>query len=107
MSQISNVGGQPNTVSSATDTDIANRINNSQKAIAGASPGVSDDATTSSYQSQLSKLSSVLSGLQLGANKIRSQAVSTASQIKSGTYKLDPMQISKSIISDLLGPQIA
>jgi anti-sigma28 factor (negative regulator of flagellin synthesis) len=107
MSQISSIGGQQNTVSAPSEADKANRTINSQKAVASAPASVSDDATTSTYQTQLSKLSSVLSGLQLGANKIRAQAVNAANQIKAGTYNLDPLQISKSIISDLLGPQVA
>ncbi len=107
MSQISSIGGQQNTVSAPSEADKANRTINSQKAVASAPASVSDDATTSTYQSQLSKLSSVLSGLQLGASKIRTQAVNAANQIKAGTYNLDPLQISKSIISDLLGPQVA
>jgi anti-sigma28 factor (negative regulator of flagellin synthesis) len=107
MSQISSIGGQQNTVSAPTEADKANRTVNSQKASASASPGSSDDTTTSAYQSQLSRLSSVLSGLQLGANKIRAQALNAANQIKSGNYNLDPLQVSKSIVSDLLGPQTA
>jgi hypothetical protein len=105
MSKISTLGPIQDTV---TQQAIANakpvRALKTQTAVNAAPSAVADDATSSSYQTQLTRLSSILNGLQLGATQIRSQYLNAASQVKAGTYQLDPLQISRSIVSDLLGP---
>ena len=103
MSEISALSGLPNAVTPPTTATKTTQANTAKK-LAGGTFGGAEDAATSAYQGQLTRLSSILSGLQLGASKLRSQFVSAASQVRSGTYQLDPLQISRSIVTDLLGP---
>jgi hypothetical protein len=51
---------------------------------------------------QLTKLSSVLNGLKRGATVMRAQFVQAMGAVKSGTYKVDPMQVSRRIVGDSL-----
>jgi anti-sigma28 factor (negative regulator of flagellin synthesis) len=52
--------------------------------------------------SQLSKLSSVLNGLELGASAMRRRAQQLMRAVRSGTYEVDPLQLSRRIIGDTL-----
>ena len=51
---------------------------------------------------QLTKLSSVLNGLRKGASVMRAQFVQAMNAVKSGTYQVDPMQVSRRIVGDSL-----
>jgi hypothetical protein len=51
---------------------------------------------------QLSKLSSVLNGLEGGAQLMQRHAQETLVAIRAGTYHVDPMQLSKRIIGEAL-----
>jgi hypothetical protein len=55
--------------------------------------------------SQLSKLSSVLRALNRGANAIRSHIAEASGAVRSGTYRVDPIQLSQRIIRDCLRPE--
>ena len=62
----------------------------------------SDQAETSPLQFQLTRLSSVLSSLQQNATTSRAQYVQALNKVKSGTYKVDSLDVSRSIVNDLL-----
>ncbi len=51
---------------------------------------------------QLTKLSGVLSSLKKNASTMRSQATQVMSSVRGGTYEIDPMQVSKSIVGESL-----
>ena len=52
--------------------------------------------------SQLTKLSSVLNGLKLGATQMRAQVMHAMAAVRSGEYHVDPLQVSRSIVLDSL-----
>jgi hypothetical protein len=52
---------------------------------------------------QLSKLSSVLNGLENGASAIRRHVHQAMSAVRAGTYQVDPLQLSKRIVGEALG----
>lgn len=52
---------------------------------------------------QLSKLSSVLNGLENGASAIRRHVQQAMGAVRAGTYEVDPLQLSKRIIGEALG----
>ena len=64
---------------------------------ASGSPQNSDGA-------QLSKLSSVLNGLESGASAIRRHVQQAMGAVRAGTYEVDPLQLSKRIVGEALGP---
>lgn len=52
--------------------------------------------------SQLTKLSSVLNGLKLGATQMREQVMHAVAAVRSGEYHVDPLRVSRSIVLDSL-----
>ncbi len=52
---------------------------------------------------QLTRLGSVINGLELGASAMRAKTATLMTAIKSGAYKVDASQVSRHIISDCLG----
>lgn len=52
---------------------------------------------------QLSRLSSVLNGLEGGASAMRRHTQNAIQAIQSGTYNVDPLQLSRRIVGDALG----
>ena len=63
-------------------------------------------ASTSSSISagiQLTKLSSVLNGLEQGASAMRAQVMYLMTAVKAGSYNVDPSQLSRRIIADCMG----
>jgi hypothetical protein len=52
---------------------------------------------------QLSRLSSVLNGLESGASAIRRHVYLAMGAVRSGTYKVDALQLSKRIVGEALG----
>jgi anti-sigma28 factor (negative regulator of flagellin synthesis) len=58
--------------------------------------------SNSMHGTQLSKLSSVLNGLEQGASAMRRQAQQLMRAVRSGTYEVDPLQLSRRIIGDAL-----
>lgn len=63
----------------------------------GGSPPQSSDGT------QLSKLSSVLNGLENGASAIRRHVNQAMNAVRAGTYRVDSLQLSKRIVGEALG----
>jgi anti-sigma28 factor (negative regulator of flagellin synthesis) len=49
---------------------------------------------------QLTKLSGVLNSLKNGASAMRSQLVQVMTAVRSGTYQVDPLQVSRSIVGE-------
>lgn len=54
---------------------------------------------------QLSMLSSVLNGLEGGASLMRRHAQEAMHAVRSGTYVVDPIQLSRIIVREALGAQ--
>lgn len=54
-------------------------------------------------ESQLANLSSVLNGLNRGATVMQSQMDAASGAVKSGTYRVDPLQLSQRIVRDACG----
>jgi anti-sigma28 factor (negative regulator of flagellin synthesis) len=52
---------------------------------------------------QLSKLSSVLNGLESGASAIRRHVQQAMTAVRTGSYRVDPLQLSKRIVGEALG----
>ena len=63
---------------------------------------LSDDTTDSLDSIQLSKLSSVLNGLESGAQLMQRHVNDTLSAIQAGTYRVDPLQLSRRIVGEAL-----
>ncbi len=53
---------------------------------------------------QLTRLSSVLNGLENGATAMRRHAQEAMRAVRSGTYAVDPVQLSRRIVGEALGP---
>ena len=51
---------------------------------------------------QLTKLSAVLSGLGKSASAVRSQVGQVMASVRNGTYQVNPLQVSRSIVGDAL-----
>lgn len=62
-----------------------------------------DPATHNPDAFQLSRLSSVLNGLESGASAMRRHAQEAMRAVRSGTYKVDPVQLSRRIVGEALG----
>lgn len=58
---------------------------------------------TTSAEMQLTKLSSVLNGLEHGASAMRRHAAQAMQAVKSGTYSIDASAVSRSIIGECVG----
>jgi hypothetical protein len=105
MDQISSLGAYPDATgplsSAAAKAGVANT--------APISTGPATDETQASpLHSQLTRLSLVLNGLQQSASITRSQYSQALDSVRSGTYTVDSMSVSRSIINDLLNyPQSA
>jgi hypothetical protein len=52
---------------------------------------------------QLSRLSSVLNGLENGAMVMRRHVVQAMRAVRSGTYYVDPLKLSKRIVGEAMG----
>lgn len=52
---------------------------------------------------QLSRLSSVLNGLEGGAHAIRHHVLEAMQAVRSGTYKVDATQLSRRIVGEAMG----
>lgn len=53
---------------------------------------------------QLSRLSSVLNGLESGAMVMRRHVLQAMGAVRGGTYRVDPVQLSKRIVGEAMGP---
>ncbi len=63
-------------------------------------PLAGDD--TQVFRPQLFKLGSVLNGLETGASAMHKQILHVMAAVRSGTYYVDPVQLSRRIIGDSL-----
>jgi hypothetical protein len=52
---------------------------------------------------QLSKLSSVLNGLEQGASAMRRRATQLMLAVRADTYEVDPLKLSRRIVGDTMG----
>jgi len=59
-------------------------------------------ANTPQDDLQLTKLSGVLNGLKKGASAMRAQVAQVMTSVRSGTYQVDSMQVSRSIVGESL-----
>jgi anti-sigma28 factor (negative regulator of flagellin synthesis) len=108
MAQISSLGSLPDPISnlsSALKSGLANPAQRATPASTTSAAAQSDETQASPLQAQLTRLSSVLNSLQSNAANTRAQYVQASNKVKSGTYKVDSLDVSKSIIQDLLTKQ--
>ncbi len=63
----------------------------------------SNRVPASSDAVQLSKLGSVLNVLENGATMMRHHVQQAMSAVRGGTYRVDPLQLSKRIVGEALG----
>jgi len=103
MAQISSIGPSPDpqVQSSAIKGGFTNSAQKNTST-AGSSNIQSDETQSSPLQAQLTRLSSVLNGLQQNASATRAQYVQAYNKVKSGTYSVDSSDISKSLVDDML-----
>jgi anti-sigma28 factor (negative regulator of flagellin synthesis) len=101
MAQISPIGPSSDPISNLTPGQIKNGPASSpQRSVQ------SDEAQTSTpLQAQLTRLSSVLNGLQSNAALSRAQYVQAYNKVKSGSYNVDALEVSRSIVEDMLTKQ--
>jgi anti-sigma28 factor (negative regulator of flagellin synthesis) len=106
MAQISSLGALPDPTAhlqaGTLKTGAAGKGPSTTKPTTTATTG-SDEAESSPLQTQLTRLSAVLNGLQATAATNRTQYVQTLNKVKSGTYQVDSAEVSRSIVDDALG----
>ncbi len=101
MAQISPIRPSPDPISNLTASQIKSGTASSPQRSAQ-----SDEVQTSSpLQAQLTRLSAVLNGLQSNAALTRAQYVQAYNKVKSGSYTVDPREVSRSIVEDMLTRQ--
>ena len=62
------------------------------------------DATTHNAETfQLTRLSSILNGLESGATAMRRHAQEARRAVRSGTYAVDAVQLSRRIVGETIG----
>jgi anti-sigma28 factor (negative regulator of flagellin synthesis) len=64
--------------------------------------GTKTGTPNSMHGTQLSKLSSVLNGLEYGASAMRRRAQQLMRAVRSGTYTVDALKLSRRIVGDTL-----
>jgi anti-sigma28 factor (negative regulator of flagellin synthesis) len=67
-----------------------------------AAPSSLPETNTPQDDMQLTKLGGVLNSLKKGATAMRSQVAQVMTSVRSGTYQIDPMQVSRSIVGESL-----
>jgi hypothetical protein len=75
---------------------------NQGSSTSGSSVLTPDDGLYAHDSAQLSKLSSVLNGLEGGAQVMHRQAQEAISAVRAGTYRVDPVQLSRRIVGEAL-----
>ena len=96
--------GQINTTNlpvNVPDTSAAGSTNRAAASPAATSNPAADQ-TQSQDQLQFTKLSTVLNGWKQGATKMRAKVGQVMGAVKSGSYKIEPQQVSRSIVNDSL-----
>ena len=77
-------------------------MNQAKNTTPGSALLLSHDDADSPDSLQLSKLSSVLNGLEFGAQLMQQRVAETLSAIRAGTYRVDPLQLSRRIVGEAL-----
>jgi anti-sigma28 factor (negative regulator of flagellin synthesis) len=74
------------------------------KLTSGETDGSAPPLETSAPQDdfQLTRLSSVLTSLKNGASAVRAQVSQVISAVRNGSYEVDPLAVSRSIVGDSL-----
>ena len=80
-----------------------NAMTTGSAAFASTRKGEFQNEAQNSYGAQLSKLSSVLNGLENGASVMRRHAMQAMGAVRSGTYTVDAVQLSRRIVGEALG----
>jgi hypothetical protein len=95
MGEINTINNRPG---AATDVRSAQAERLTSRAL----PALSKEAAQRAPEdaSQLTKLSSVLNGLKRGASAMRAQVTHAMEAVRSGDYRVDPLQVSRSIVLD-------
>jgi len=96
MAQI-NTANPPQYVSDARLTATKSKTNSETSGSAQTAEAIApqDDL-------QLTKLSGVLNSLKKGASVMRNQVAQVMTSVRSGTYEVDSMQVSRSIVGESL-----
>ena len=95
--------GQINTRNLPTYAPDTQGAGGRQKASEGAiGTAVALEVTEPQDDLQLTKLSTVLNGLKKGASAMRSQVSQVMSAVRSGSYQVDSLAVSRSIVGDSL-----
>jgi hypothetical protein len=106
MAQVSSISPLPDPNSHLQSVKSGSANSPSKNTPATVPAGVqSDEAQPSALQAQLTRLSGVLNGLQQTAASTRAQYVQAYNQVKSGTYTVNPLDVSRSIVNELLSAQ--
>jgi hypothetical protein len=63
---------------------------------------VASTAPDSVDELQLTKLISVVNGFRRSASAVRAQVLQAMGAVRAGTYQVDPLQVSRRIVGDLL-----
>lgn len=95
MGEISTINNPPDV---ATDLRSAQIEHHPPSSIHSAAKDATQPAPEDA--SQLTKLSSVLNGLKRGATAMRAQVTQAMGAVRSGDYRVDPLQVSRSIVLD-------
>ena len=100
MAQISSIGSLPDPISNVHPATVKSAPST---AVPKAAPTLSDETKASPLQAQLTHFSAVLSSLQNTTNSSnRSQYVHAYNQVRSGSYSVNSLDVSKSIVNDSL-----
>jgi len=95
--------GQINTRNLPTYAPDTQGVGGKQKASESASgTAAALEATEPQDDLQLTKLSTVLNGLKKGATAMRNQVSQVMSAVRSGSYQVDSLAVSRSIVGDSL-----
>ncbi len=100
MAQISPISSSPDPISNLKSGSAKSGTTTSTQRTP-----VDEAQTSSPLQAQLTRLSSVLNGLQANAATTRAQYVQAYNKVKSGSYTVDPLEVSRSIVEDMLTTQ--
>jgi anti-sigma28 factor (negative regulator of flagellin synthesis) len=94
--------GEINTIDNRPGAAPDVRSAQAERHTSGGMPAASKEAAQQASEdaSQLTKLSSVLNGLKRGASAMRAQVTHAMEAVRSGDYRVDPLQVSRSIVLD-------
>lgn len=94
-------GLDENSLSAAIGETRPGAANSMATSLDSSEPG-SSGLSENGDRAQLSKLSSVLNGLENGASVMRRHVQQAMAAVRAGTYWIDPLQLSKRIVGEAL-----